>query len=178
MQLVVQRVDTQEDGPCLVFWDTGSQVTPTMHRVAQGMRLQAIPGSPLNLVGIGDDHHSRETVRYKVPLIDIGGRVVLVTNYGIERIMGPLEEGNLAPMRATFPEVPAGRLTAAAREVSLLVGQDNLGLFPSEWKRIGNAALFRSWFGTVWIASGRLPRAKGGGGDRHVGVCTAVQTEQ
>ncbi len=132
MQLVAQWVDTQEDGPCLVFWDTGSQVIPTMHRVAQGMRLKAIPGSPLNLVGISDDHRSRATVRYKVPLIDISGRVVLVTAYGIERIMAPLEEGNLAPMRAMLPEVPAGRLTAAARVVSLLLGQDNLGLFPSE----------------------------------------------
>ena len=71
-------------------------------------------------------------MRYKVPLIDIDGRTVLVTAYGIERIMAPLEEGNLAPMRATLPEVPAGRLTAAARVVSLLLGQDNLGLFPSE----------------------------------------------
>jgi hypothetical protein len=43
-------------------------------------------------------------------------------------------------MRAAFPEVPADGLATAGREVSLLVGQDNLGLFPSERRRIVNAA--------------------------------------
>jgi hypothetical protein len=56
VQLVAQWVDTQGGEPCLVFWDTGSQVTLTMHKAAWAMRLQAIPGSPLNLVAIGDDH--------------------------------------------------------------------------------------------------------------------------
>jgi hypothetical protein len=51
---------------------------------------------------------------------------------GIERIMASLEEDDLAPMRATFPEVPADGLATVGEEVSLLVGQDNLGLFPSE----------------------------------------------
>ncbi len=52
--------------------------------------------------------------------------------YGIERIMSPLKEGDLAPMRAAVPEVPTGGLTTVAREVSLLVGHDNYGVFPSE----------------------------------------------
>jgi hypothetical protein len=70
--------------------------------------------------------------------------------------------------------VPASGLVAAAGEVSLLMGQDNLSLFPSERKRIGNAALYMSRFGTGWIASGRPPRAKGGGSNRHVGVCITI----
>jgi hypothetical protein len=80
-------------------------VTLTANKAAQAMKLQAIPSSPLNKVGIGDGHHSRATVRYKVPLVDTGGRVVLVTAYGIERIMSPLEGGDMAPMKVAFPEV-------------------------------------------------------------------------
>jgi hypothetical protein len=136
VQLVAQWADTKGGKPCLVFWDTGSQVSHTTHRVAQAMKLHAFPGSPLNLVGIGNDHRSRATVRYKVPLIDISGRTVLVTAYGIKRILAPLVEGDLAPMRAAFPEVPADRLATAGGEVSLLVGQDNLGLFPLEQREL------------------------------------------
>ncbi len=77
----------------------------------------------------------------------------------------------MVQMREAFPEVPAGGLVVAAGKVSLLMGQDNLSLFPSERKRIGNAALYMSRFGTVWIASGRPPRAKGGRSNRHMGVC-------
>jgi hypothetical protein len=62
----------------LVFWDTGSQVTLTMHMGAQSIKLQAIPGSPLNLVGIENEQCSRATVRYKVPLINICGRTILL----------------------------------------------------------------------------------------------------
>ncbi len=51
------------------------------------------------------------------------------------------------------------------------MGQDNLSLFPAERRRVGNAALYMSRFGTGWIASGRLPRARSGGSVRLVGVC-------
>jgi hypothetical protein len=38
--------------------------------------------------------------------------------------------------------------------VSLLIGQDNLRLFPTEVRRAGGMALFKSQFGTGWMASG------------------------
>jgi hypothetical protein len=91
------------------------------------MKLQAIPSSPLNLEGIGDSRRSRVTIRCKVPLVDTGGRVILVTAYGT--IMSPLGGGDMAPMREAFPEVPASRLVTAAGEESQLMGQDNLSLF-------------------------------------------------
>jgi hypothetical protein len=68
-------------------------------------------------------------------------------------------------MKAAFPEVPAGGLVAAAGEVSLLMGQDNLSMFPAERRRVGGAALYVSRFGTGFIVSGRPPRARGDGGD-------------
>jgi hypothetical protein len=85
--------------------------------------------------------------------------------------MSPLGGGDITLMREAFPEVPTGGLVPAAGEVSLLMGQDNLSLFPIERRRVGDAVLYMSWFGTGWIASGKPPRAKGVGDSRHVGVC-------
>jgi hypothetical protein len=112
-----------------------------------------------------------------VPLLDLGRRVILVTVHGIKRIISPLKEGDLASMKEAFPEVRTGGLVTAAGEVSLLMGQDNLSQFPSEKRRVGDAALYGSRFGTGFIASGRPPQAKSGRGDRHAEVCTAMQPE-
>jgi hypothetical protein len=48
----------------------------------------------------------------------------------------------MAPLKEAFPEVPAGGLVTAAGEVSLLMGQDNLCLFPSEWTGCHSFCLF------------------------------------
>jgi hypothetical protein len=178
VQLVAQWISTKGGAPSLVFWDTGSKVTLVTHKAAKAMKLTVIPSSPLRLEGIGDGHRSKATTRYKVPLIDTGGRVITVTAYGIESITSPLGGGDITLMREAFPEVPAGGLVSAAGEVSLLMGQDNLSLFPTERWRVGNAALYMSRFGTGWIASGKPPRAKGGGDSRHVGVCVVRTADQ
>ncbi|MFN9982658.1 MAG: hypothetical protein ACK53Y_22205, partial [bacterium] len=57
-------------------------------------------------------------------------------------------------LRQAFPEVPEGGLEGASGRVSLLIGQDNLRLFPTEVRRAGGLALFKSQFGTGWMASG------------------------
>ncbi len=75
--------------------------------------------------------------------------MITITVYGIDSIMSPLGRGDITLMREAFPEVPAGELVPAAGEVSL----------------------YMSRFGTGWIASGKPPRAKGGGDSWHVGVC-------
>jgi hypothetical protein len=171
VQLVAQWVSTKGGAPSLVFWDTGSQVTLVTHKVARAMGLPASPGSPLRLEGIGDGHCPKAATRFKVPLVDTCGRVITMTAYGVDNIMSPLGGGDITLMREAFPEVPTGGLVSAVGEVSLLMGQDNLSLFPTEWRRVGNAALYMSRFGTGWIASGKPPRARGSGNSRHVGVC-------
>ncbi len=94
-----------------------------------------------------------------------------MTAYGVDVIMSPLVGRDTTLMRETFPEVTAVGLVPASGEVSLLMGQDNLSLFPTERRRVGNATLYMSRFGTGWIASGRPPRAKSSGSTRLVGVC-------
>ncbi len=176
-QLVAEWIRTPKGGPRLAFWDTGSQVTLITNRAVQAMGLQAIHSPFLKLQCVGDGRSTTAKAQYKVPLLDIGGRVVTLLAFGIENIMPPLKEGDLASMKAAFPEVPTGGLVTAAGEVSLLVGQDNLSLFPVEKRRVGGAALYGSRFGTGYIASGRPPRAKGDGGDRRAEACTAVREE-
>jgi hypothetical protein len=136
VQLVAQWISTKGGAPALVFWDTGSQVTLITQKMAQPLGLVAIPSSPLRLEGIREGHRPRAATRFKVPLVDIGGRAIAVTAYGVDVITSPLVGGDIAPMREAFPEVPAGGLVSASGEVSLLMGQDNLSLFqPSgeEW---------------------------------------------
>jgi hypothetical protein len=106
------------------------------------MGLQAILSPFVRLQCVGDGRGTTAKAQYKVPLLDIGGRVVTLLAFGIESIMPPLKEGNLASMKAAFPEVPTDGLVTAAGEVSLLVGQDNLSLFPAEKRRVGSAALY------------------------------------
>jgi hypothetical protein len=106
---------------------------------------------------MGDCQKTRSTVGYKIPLVDTGGRTVEVAAYGMNHIMAPLETVDPTLMRAVFPEAPTGGLEAASGRIDLLMGQDNLRLFPVEHRRVEEAALHRSRFGTGWIASGRPP---------------------
>ncbi len=177
VQLVAQWVSTKGGAPALVFWDTGSQATLVTQKMARALGLAAIPSSPLRLEGIGEGHRPRAATRFKIPLVNTGGRTITVTAYRVDVIMSPLLGGDATLMRETFPEVPAGGLVSASGEVSLLMGQDNLSLFPVERRRLGNAALYMSRFGTGWIASGRPPRAGDGRITRLVGVCVIKTPE-
>jgi hypothetical protein len=112
-------------------------------------------------MGVGNGQRSRSSVRYKVPLVDTGGRTVEVAAYDMSHIMDPLEETDLRLMRAAFPEAPTGGIEAVEGKVDLLMGQDNFRLFPIEQRRVEDAALYRSRFGTGWIASGVPPGPKG-----------------
>ncbi len=153
-------------------------MTLVTQKMAHAIGLVAIPSSPLRLEGIGEGYWPRAATRFKVPLVDTGGRVFTVTAYGVDNIMSPLGGGDITLMREAFPEVPAGGLVPASGEVSLLMGQDNLILFPTERRRVGNAALYMSRFGTGWIASGKPPQARSGGSNRHVGVCVIRRADQ
>ncbi len=77
--------------------------------------------------------------------------------YGVDHIMAPIEAVDPKWMRAVFPEVPTGALEAVSGKVDLIMGHDNYRLFPLEYKRVQDAMLLRSRFGTGWIACGRPP---------------------
>jgi hypothetical protein len=143
VQLVTQRIRTAAGRPCVRLWNTGSQVTLMTHKAAKDMGLKPIPGPPVNLVGVGNSQKTRSTVRYQIPLVDTGGRTVEVAAYGMGHIMDPLETIDPVLMRAVFPEAPTGGIEAASGGVDLLMGQDNLRLFPVEQRRVEDAMLLR-----------------------------------
>jgi hypothetical protein len=101
-----------------------------------------------------------------------------MTVYAMEHIMDSMEEGDPAPMTAAFPEVPADGLVWARGEVSLLIGQDNLGLFPAERRRMGNVALHHSRFVIGWVASGRPPQPGACEKTRQTWECTIAKTPE
>jgi hypothetical protein len=123
--------------------------------MAEELGLRPIGGPPLRLNGLGSGPVVWSTARYKIPLVDVGGRVVELTAYGLDQITTNVEAVNPDSMQAMFPEVPSGKLEGASGRVSLLVGQDNLKFFPVENRRNSDAALHRSQFGTGWVASGK-----------------------
>jgi hypothetical protein len=76
----------------------------------------------------------------------------------MDHIMSLMESNDPYLMKAAFLEVPPNGLEAATREISLLIGQDNFGLFPVKQGRVENMAPYRTQFRGGWIATGRPPK--------------------
>jgi hypothetical protein len=114
VQLITQWIKTKGGPPCLTFWDSGSQVTLTTHSIEEKLWLRPIGGPPLRLNGLGSGPAVWSTARYKIPLVDFGGRVVELTAYGLDQITTNVEAVNPDSMQAMFPEVPSGKLEGAS----------------------------------------------------------------
>jgi hypothetical protein len=113
--------------------------------------------SSLKLSGLGSGPALRVTYRYKVTLTRTDGQIVELVAHGLETIASNLDAIDPRVLRQAFPEVPEvpeGGLEGASGRVSLLIGQDNLCLLGTEVRRAGGIALFKSQFGTGWMASG------------------------
>ncbi len=154
MQLMTQWVRDGGGGSCLAFWDLGSQVSLVTTQYAQERKLEQIGRSSLKLSGLGSGPALKATYRYKVTLTRTDGQRVDLIAHGLETIALNLDAIDPRVLRQAFPEVPEGGLEGASDRVSLLIGQNNLRLFPVEARRSGGMALFKSEFGTGWIASG------------------------
>ncbi len=90
----------------------------------------------------------------------IDGQEVELVAHGLENIASNLhcKRDRSQNLKAGLPGVPENGLEGASGRVSLLVGQDNLRLFPVEISRLEGMALFKSQFGTGWIASGNTEK--------------------
>jgi hypothetical protein len=107
-------------------------VTLTTHETAKTMSLLPMEAPTLHLNGVGGGRQSQARERYKIPLVDLSGHVVEITAYGLDKITTSMNAVNPSDMHAVFPEAPAGKLQRATEKVEILVGQDNLRLFPVE----------------------------------------------
>ncbi len=108
----------------------------------------------MKLSGLGSGPGLKATYCYKITLTRTDGQKVDLIAHGLETIASNLDAIDPRILRQAFPEVPEGGLEGASGRVSLLIGQDNLRLFPVEVRRSGGMALFKSQFGTGWMASG------------------------
>jgi hypothetical protein len=154
VQLMTQWVKDGGGESCLAFWDLGSQVSLVTTQYAQERKLVQMGRSSLKLSGLGSGPALRATYRYKVTLMRTDGQMVELVAHGLETIASNLDAIDPRVLRQAFPEVPEGGLEGASGQVSLFIGQDNLRLFPMEVRRAGGMALFKSQFGTGWMASG------------------------
>jgi hypothetical protein len=118
--------------------------------------LEHIGRSSLKLSGLGSGPALKAMYRYKVTLKRTDGQKAELIAHGLETIASSLDAIDPRVLIRAFPEVPEGGLEGASGRVSLLIGQDNLRLFPMETRRSGGMALFRSQFGTGWISSGNV----------------------
>ncbi len=154
VQLMTQRVKDGGGASCLAFWDLGSQVSLVTTQYVQERKLVQMGKSFLKLSGLGSGPALRATYRYKVTLTRTDGQTVELVAHGLETIASNQDAIDPQILRQAFPEVPEGGLEGASGRVSLLIGQDNLRLFPVEVRRAGGMALFKSQFGMGWMASG------------------------
>jgi hypothetical protein len=154
VQLMTQWVKDSGGESCLAFWDLGLQVSLVTTQYAQERKLVQMGRSSLKLSGLGSGPALRATYRYKVTLAGTDGQIVELIAHGLETIASNLDAIDPRILRQAFFEVPEGGLEGASGRVSLLIGQDNLRLFPVEIRRAGGMALFKSQFGTGWMASG------------------------
>ncbi len=154
VQLMTQWVKDGGGESCLAFWDLGSQVSLVTTQYAQERKLVQMGRSSLKLSGLGSGPALRATYRYKVTLMRTDGQMVELVAHGLETIASNLDAIDPRVLRQAFPEVPEGGLEGASGRVSVLIDQDNLRLFPMEVRRAGGMALFKSQFGTGWMASG------------------------
>jgi hypothetical protein len=150
VQLMTQWVKDGGGESCLAFWDLGSQVSLVTTQYAQERKLIQMGRSSLKLSGLGSGPALRATYRYKVTLTRTDGQIVELVAHGLETIASNLDAIDPRVLR----QVPEGGLEGASGRVSLLIGQDNLPLFPTEVRRAGGMALYKSQFGTGWMASG------------------------
>ncbi len=93
-------------------------------------KLVQMGRSSLKLSGLGSGPALRATYRYKVTLTRTDGQTVELVAHGLETIASNLDAIDPRILRQAFPEVPEGGLEGASGWVSLLIGQDNLRLFP------------------------------------------------
>ncbi len=132
VQLMTQWVKDGGGASCLAFWDLGSQVSLVTTQYAQERKLVQMGRSSLKLSRLGSGPALRVTYRYKVTLTRTDGQTVELIAHGLETIASNLDAIDPRILRQAFPEVPEGGLEGASGRVSLLIGQDNLRLFPVE----------------------------------------------
>jgi hypothetical protein len=94
-------------------------------------------------------------VQYKALLKRRDGSIAEFNPYGVDRITGNAISMNLNKAKALFP-FAAHKLESPAGPVQMLIGMDHVEDAPREEDRALSVALYRSKFGTGYVAGGDM----------------------
>jgi hypothetical protein len=95
------------------------------------------------------------SVQYKALLRRRDGSIAEITPYGVDKITGNATSLNLGKAKALFPSA-ASMLESRAGPIQLLIGMDHMEEAPREEDRAQGVALYRSKFGTGYVAGGNM----------------------
>jgi hypothetical protein len=104
-------------------------------------------------VGAGGGGESN--VQYRALLRRRDGSITEIKPYGVDKITGNASSLNLSKAKALFP-FAARELESPAGPIQLLIGMDHMEEAPREEDRAQGVALYRSRFGTGYVAGGNM----------------------
>jgi hypothetical protein len=163
----VQKVEVDaEVSECLVFWDSGSNISLVTSEFAERAGLLGIPAR-INLATAGRRADAKDTTAYWVPLVDLTGAQHGVLAYEMESITDSIREVDVRAAMELFPDiVDYEAIRRPSGPVDLLVGIQESGMFPYPAHvarhKAGNLQLLASAFGTGFLLAGEHPNITAG----------------
>ncbi len=107
------------------------------------------------ITGVGAGGRSESNVQYKALLRRRDGSIAEFKPYGVVRITGNASSLNMNKAKALFP-FAAYELESPAGPIQLLIGMDHMEEAPREEDQAQGVALYRSKFGTGYVAGGDM----------------------
>ncbi len=124
------------------------------HEYAKGAGFGRRPAS-IRITGVGAGSGGESSVQYKALLMRRDGSIAEIMPYGMDKITGNAISLNISKAKALFPSV-ASMLESPAGPIQLLIGMDHMEEAPREEDRAQGVALYRSRFGTGYVAGGNM----------------------
>ena len=113
-----------------IFLDDGSTISLRAHQLAGFLGLVGISFVEYMEVA-GKNPEQLEMMMYKLKITDKHGKLRNLWLLGLDKITFNPRLANIEKAYQLFPHVKAVSLTRPTREVSILIGQDNVALLPT-----------------------------------------------
>ena len=159
--LSMQSISTKS-GDANCFFDDGSDVCLILNAAAQRLGLEG-EDVVMQLTTCTDVVH-RFSQMYNIILMDNEGEEHTIQAFGIDRITRKIQNVDVDGVKEIFSidiqEVWDSVRTRPSGEVDLLVGNNHLGLHPTELEAVGNIKVLKSKFGSGLVLSGSHPELK------------------
>ncbi len=124
------------------------------HQYADKAGFGRRPAS-IRITGVGAGGGGESNVQYRALLRRRDGSIAEIKPYGVDKITGNATSLNLSKAKALFPSA-AHELESPAGPIQWLIGMDHMEEAPREEDRAQGIALYRSRFGTGYVAGGNM----------------------